>query len=502
MSNPVHLGVDLGAGGGRVLVGGFAQGAFLEEVYRFAYPPRHEAGHLRWDFDQLLEGLSEGLRLGAGLAAARGMVVRSIGVDSWGVDYGLVDDRGTLVEHPICYRDSRTDGVMARAFAHVPRETLFRETGIQFLPFNTVFQLMAHVEEGLPTRAARLLMIPDLCHHALCGSATGEHTNASTTQLLRVDAPAWDERLCADLAIPVHLLPELRPAGADLGPLRDDLRRRWALPAATVVQPATHDTASAVAGTPLAPGWAYISSGTWSLVGLERPRPLLDAAALAANVTSERGVRGTFRLLKNVAGLWILECCRRQWQARGLDASLSRVLPDAGDAQTVGALILPDAPMFFNPSSMLDELARALRDTGQQAPATPRATAKVVLDSLACRYATVVDTLERLTGEHIPGIHVVGGGARNEYLNQATANATARPVTAGPAEATAFGNILVQAVACGITTFDEGRHRIAEAFPARRYEPRDAAAWAAAVRHYRHLEGEAAPAAAINEPSA
>jgi rhamnulokinase len=484
----VHAGVDLGAGSGRVLVGGFSHGVVLEEAHRFAYAPRPSAGHLRWDFTRLMDGVLEGLYHAASVAAARGVRVRSVGVDSWGVDYGLVDDAGALVEEPICYRDDRTAGMMDCAFARVPREELFRRTGIQFLPLNTAFQLMAHVREGLPASATRLLMIPDLCHHALCGSSTGEHTNASTSQLLSIDTADWDDWLFAALDLPRRVMPLLQPAGSTLGPLRDSLARRLHLPDVSVVQPATHDTASAVAGTPLQPGWAFISSGTWSLVGVERATPLVDPAVLAANFTNERGVDGTFRFLKNVAGLWILERCRHEWQAGGLDDDLQRLLADAAALGKPQGLIYPDDPRFFNPPSMLDELGRALTGTGQRVPGSPAAWARVVLDSLACRYASVVETLESLTGQPIAGIHIVGGGARNDYLNQAAANATGRPVLAGPVEATALGNILMQAVACGVTTVAEGRQRIAEAFPPRRFEPADGPAWRTVVRQYEALE--------------
>jgi rhamnulokinase len=331
-------------------------------------------------------------------------------------------------------------------------------------------------------------MIPDLCHQALCGASTSEPTIASTSQLLNLDTADWDDRLFSELDLPRHLMPRLRPSGTALGPLRDYLRERLQLPEAVVVQPATHDTASAVAGTPLAPGWAFISSGTWSLVGVERRAPLVEPAVLAANFTNERGVGGTFRFLKNVAGLWILERCRREWQASGQIDDLPRLLAEVASLREPRGLVYPDDPRFFNPPSMLRELRQALTETGQRVPASPAEWARVVLDSLACRYASIIDTLERLTGQPLAGIHIVGGGARNEYLSQATASAAGRPVLAGPVEATALGNILVQAVACGITTLAEGRRRIAEAFPPRRFEPADAGAWRAAARQYEALE--------------
>jgi len=489
VSRLVHAAVDLGAGSGRVLVGGFSDdGVLLEEAHRFTYTPRRAAGHLRWDIERLFEGLHSGLRRAAAVAASHDATLRTVGVDSWAVDYGLVDEAGRLLEEPVCYRDPRTDGMMARAFDRVTRETLFRATGIQFLPFNTVFQLMAHVEEGLPDNAARLLMIPDLCHHALCGSTSGELTNASTTQLLSIESAEWDDDLFDALGLPRQLMPPPQQAGCELGRVRENLCRMLDIPALTVVQPATHDTGSAVAGTPLRSGWAYISSGTWSLVGVERTTPLLTRAALTANFTNERGAGNTFRFLKNVAGLWILESCRREWQAAGVDHDLPRLLAGAAALREPAGFMYPDAPRFFNPTSMLDELRAALDQSGQRAPADPVELTRLILDSLALRYASVIDAIETLTGQSIDGVHIVGGGALNDYLNQATANATGHPVLAGPVEATGLGNMLIQAVACGITTLDEGRRRIDEACAPRRFEPADALAWRAARERYHALE--------------
>ena len=485
---PLHAAVDLGAGSGRVLVGGFADRATVEEAYRFTYPPRESAGHLRWDFDRLLDGIHTGLRRAAAIAAREGRPLSSIGVDSWGVDYGLIDRSGRLIEDPICYRDARTAGMVERACARMEREVIFRETGIQFLPFNTIFQLMAHAEAGLPAAAERLLMIPDLCHNALCGSSTGETTNASTTGLLNIRTGEWAAEIFESLNLPLSLMPPLRRPGTVLGCLRDDLRNELHLPDVAVVQPATHDTASAVAGTPLHPRWAFISSGTWSLVGVERTEPLVGAPVLAANFTNERGANGTFRFLKNVAGLWILESCRREWRAAGLDEDLTHLIEGAAALPRPAGFVYPDAQSFFNPPSMVDALHSALAESGQCAPQDRISLTRICLDSLALRYASVISATERLTGERVEGIHIVGGGAQNDYLNQATANATGRPVLAGPVEATGLGNLLVQAVACSVTSIAEGRRRITDSFPLRRFEPVDGAAWASFAAQYDAIE--------------
>ena len=491
MPRTCHAAVDLGAGSGRLLVIAIDDdGIRLEEAHRFGYAPRLSEGHLRWDMSSLVAGLGEGLRRAHDTARRWDASLQSAGVDAWGVDYGLLDGKGQLLEDPICYRDERTNGVMERACAVVSRETLFGATGVQLLSFNTVFQLMAHVEEGLPKAAERLLLMPDLCHHALCGSASSEHTNASTTQLLNIDTATWDSDVLSALGLPLGLLPPLRPAGTHLGELRDDLRRELGLPSFPVIQPATHDTASAVAGTPLEPGWAFVSSGTWSLVGVERRTPLLDARALAANIANERGVNGTFRLLKNVMGLWIFESCRREWSSAGVRADLSDLLAGAARLPESPGFVYPDDPRFFNPRSMVDELHASLSENGAKAPVDPVALTRVVLDSLALRYAALIELIESLTGDAIAGLHIVGGGSLNDYLNQATANAASRPVLAGPVEATALGNALMQAVACGKTTIQDGRALIRAADAPRRFEPTNLAAWQSARARYQQVEEE------------
>jgi rhamnulokinase len=485
----LHLAIDLGAGSGRAMLGGVGDsGLVLRETHRFHYAPRRAAGHLRWDFARLIEGLRLGIR-GAPLAAQDlGGRLDSVGVDSWAVDYGLLDDGGALLEDPVCYRDERTAGVMEEVSARLGRDEIFGRTGIQFLPFNTIYQLVAHAREGWPTGAARLLMIPDLCHHAFCGSLVTERTNASTTQLLRADDGRWDEDLFARLGLPRALMPEVVPAGTTLGTLAPALQSELGVGPLAVVAPATHDTASAVAGTPLRPGWAYISSGTWSLVGVEREAPLVGEAVARANFTNEMGAFGTVRFLKNVMGLWILESCLREWEAAGHPQALAELLARVEAVGEFAGLVYPDHSRFFNPPSMIAELRASLAGTGQQAPDEPVLLAKVVLDSLALRYASVLATIEELTGRPVPGIHIVGGGSLNAYLNQATADAAGRPVLAGPAEATAAGNVLVQAISRGeVASLAEGRRLLERSVRPREFVPRRAAAWAEAARRYQEM---------------
>jgi rhamnulokinase len=485
-----HAAIDLGAGSGRVMVGRVGPDDLLvTEVHRFRYAPRPMAGRLRWDVARLVDGVSEGVLAAGAAAGAAGARITSVGVDSWGVDYGLVAADGRLLEEPICYRDNRTDGVMARVFAVVPREEIFRRTGIQFHQLNTLYQLAAHVRDGLPPAAAHLLLMPDLCHHHLCGSVASERTDASTTQLLDVRTGAWDEDLFGRLGLPLDLMPPVVGTGADLGPIADLFTRSAGLDGARVVAPPTHDTASAVAATPLEAGWAYISSGTWSLVGVEIPEPIVGDAALAANFTNETGAFGRVRFLKNVMGLWLLECCRREWEQAGRPFALPDLVARADAVSGFPGLVVPDDPRFFNPASMVRELGAALASSGQAALEDPVLLTRAILDSLALRYASVVESIEQVTGCPVRGIHVVGGGSLNHCLNQATADATGRPVLAGPVEAAATGNLLVQAIAAGtLPSLAAGRALVRRTEAPRGFEPSETRQWREAAERYRALE--------------
>jgi len=486
----LHVAIDLGAGSGRAFVGGAGPtGLRLTEVHRFHYTPRRVDGHLRWDIGALTEGVRAGLQRAR--AAAEGLFapIVSIGVDSWGVDYALLDAEGHLLEDPICYRDDRTADAIDNVLAVVPREELYARTGIQFQPYNTLYQLWAHVRDGLPERAAHLLLMPDFCHHLLCDSLVSERTNASTTQLLDVRTGRWDEELFDRLHLPRRLMPDIIAAGSVLGTLRPELGGERDAAPVLVVAPGTHDTASAIAGTPLAPGWAFVSSGTWSLVGVERNEPLLSEAAARANLTNESGVFGSVRLLSNVMGLWLLESCRREWEAEGRGQDLPSLLRAVARVPESARVVFPDDRRFFTPSSMTSALRTALTDSGQADTDDPVLLTKLVLDSLALRYASVVARIEQLTGEAIEGLHIVGGGSQNDYLNQATANASGRPVLAGPVEATATGNVLVQAITTGeLGSLDEGRRLLGGPLTLRRFEPRDRGRWVEASNRYRDLE--------------
>jgi rhamnulokinase len=438
-----HAAIDLGAGSGRALVGRVEEDTFLvEEVHRFRYAPRHADGHLRWDIGRLFEGVRAGVLAAGRRAAADGAAIASVGVDSWGVDYGLIDSDGRLTEEPICYRDDRTNGMMERVFASVPRQEIYSRTGIQFHQLNTLYQLAAHVRDGLPSGAARLLLIPDLCHHLLCGATVSERSDASTTQMLNVRTGRWDDDLIARLRLPGDLMPPLVSTGADL-------------------------------------------------VGVERTAPMLTREALDANFTNEIGAFGTVRFLKNVMGLWLLESCRREWDAAGGGMALADLLARVSAVGDFAGLVAPDDPRFFNPASMVREIRAALGDTGQEAHDDPVLLSRVITDSLALRYASVVTDIERVTGSAVTGIHVVGGGSLNDCLSQATADATGRPVAAGPAEATAIGNILVQAVSTGVLpSLAHGRELVRHTSRPRHFEPQATRDWKAAAARYAAIDAE------------
>lgn len=498
----LFIAIDLGAGSGRVFIAGMGPGELLlEEVRRFRYPPRLEDGHLRWDMALILDEIRAGLGDAAARARGLGRSVVSVGVDSWGVDYGLVDESGRLLENPVCYRDARTAGVMPRVFARVPRAEIFARTGIQFLPFNTIYQLAAHQAAGIPAGASRLLLIPDLVHALLTGGAVTEYTNATTTQLVNAVTGTWDDELVQALGLPRQLFGEIVPPGHTVGPLTGDVARAAGLGGVPVVAPATHDTASAVAGTPLEPGHAYISSGTWSLVGIELGAPRIDAEVARHDFTNEGGVGRRVRFLKNVTGLWILESCRAEWAGAGLDVEYEPLLAQAGALERCPGVVFPDDSRLLNPPSMLRALEEQMIASGQQPPSAPHEIARVVLDSLALRYASVLETIAGLTGQPLVAIHIVGGGSRNTYLNDATAAATGLPVLAGPVEATVIGNAAVQAMTAGrFADLAGARRHIAASVQPAAHLPRALPGLAEAADRYAAVEARFLPDDGRNAP--
>ena len=448
MNNPLYIAVDLGAGSGRVFLAGFDADEFLvDEVHRFHYPPYFDGQYLRWNFSLIFDELMAGLRLAGVRASDLGRRIESIGVDSWAVDYGLVDGDGRLVADPVCYRDARTDGAMTRVFGVVPSDEIFAKTGIQFQKFNTLYQLYS--DGGESGGASMLLLLPDLINYLLTGKAAAEYTNATTTQMVNASTRDWDRDLVDRLGLPSRLLQEIIPAGTRLGTLLPKIADSTGLHDAEVIAPGTHDTASAVAVAPLADGSAYVSSGTWSLIGVELNTPLITRAVSQLNFTNEGGVFDTFRFLRNVMGLWIFESCRKEWNSVGGTVEYETLIRDAAAIDGFPAFIFPDDERFLNPPSMLEAINTQLSETGQRTAADPATITKIILDSLAFRYASVLRSIESLTNKKLERVEILGGGGRNRYLNQMTADASGLPVRSGLTEATVIGNVLVQAITSG-----------------------------------------------------
>ncbi len=446
--------VDLGAESGRVMLGQFdGRQLTLTEAHRFPNGARAVDGLLRWDLTTLWEQIRIGMAKAATLLPT-GEEIVSVGVDTWGLDYGLLDADGQLINDPVSYRDPRTRGMLAEAVRLVGRRRLYAETGIQLMEVNTIYQLLAEVRAGGADlqKARTLLLIPDLFHHLLSGQAVAEYTEASTTGAYDVANRRWATGLLSDLGIPTEMLPEVVEAGTDLGlllpPLREELGVAYGR--TRVITPGSHDTASAVVSVPFTdPAAAYISSGTWSLVGVETDQPVLTEAARLANLTNEGGVLGTIRLLRNCMGLWILQECRRQWEREGKRYTYQELVDLASAAPGGVSVINPDHPDFVTPGDMPERIRQYCRRTGQPVPINVAAIARCVLDSLALRYRMAFTDLGEVTGRPVSRIHIVGGGSRNTLLNQLTADAAGLEVVGGPVEATAMGNVLMQLHALG-----------------------------------------------------
>ncbi|WP_083292285.1 rhamnulokinase family protein [Arthrobacter sp. SW1] len=481
-SGAVFAAVDIGASSGRVMLGRVsATGVSLETVHRFPNGVVELDGGLRWDFGFLFDEVLKGLADAASVAAAAGERIASIGIDTWAVDYGLLEDSGGLVSMPYSYRDSRGSTAVERVHALVDERRLYGITGLQFLPFNTLYQLAS--EPSLD--GVQALLIPDLIAFMLTGERRTEATNASTTGLFDAVAGEWATGLMDELGLPPAIFPPLVEPGDTIGTLLPDVAARIGLPAsAPVVAVGSHDTASAVAAVPaVEDGFAYISSGTWSLVGVELDRPVLDEASRAANFTNERGVDGTVRYLRNVGGLWLLSECQRAWAGDGHEVQLGTLLDEAAALPPGGPVIDADDPAFTPPGGMPERIREAVRRAGGQAPEAPAAVVRCILDSLAAGYARTLRRAAELAGKRIKVVHVVGGGSQNSLLCQLTADACGLPVVAGPVEATAQGNILIQARAAGAVSgsLEQLRRFTAPQQAAVRYEPR---ATAAGMRPY------------------
>lgn len=472
----IHLGIDVGAESGRVMAG-LWDGRRMELAEEWRFPNRtvEVGGVLRWDPAGLWSGAIEGL---ARAGRNHGAHVVSVGADTWGLDYVLLSRSGELLGLPRCYRDASHPVAFDEVLRRIPRQELFARTGIQFMPINTLYQWVAHHARSPEAFAAadRFLMMPDWLHHLLCGSDRVEFTNATTTQFHDPLGRTWCTDVLGRLGLPTHLLPEVAASGTRLGRLLPRVAEATGLAGVEVVAPPTHDTASAVVGIPTGstgrPGWAYISSGTWSLVGFESTAPHLGPEALALNITNEGGVDGTWRVLKNVMGLWLLQRCRSDLARGGTPTDYATLVARSAAAPALRSLIDPDHRSFLNPPDMPAAIAAFCRRTGQPVPGDEAGLARCVLDSLALKYARVLRGLESLAGHRFEVVHLVGGGSRNDLLNQCTADALGCPVLAGPAEATALGNVLWQARGCGeLASLAEVRQAAIASVSVSRFEP-------------------------------
>jgi len=494
MKSAILLALDLGAESGRVMAAGWdGRRLGIEEIRRFPNAPVQRADTLRWDLPYLWRELEFGL-VQAGTRYAG--EIAGIGVDTWGLDYVLLSRTDEVLELPYCYRDARTRGRVDELCRRLSREEIFAASGCQFLEINTLCQWLAHQEQHPEAFVAadRFLLMPDWVNWCLTGGRFSEFTNATTTQFLNPKTRQWSTELLKNLNLPTHLLPELVLPGTKLGNLRPGVADRTGLDDIPVIAPGTHDTASAVAAIPTDRtgklNWAYISSGTWSLVGIESPDPLLSQAALACNVTNEGGVEGTWRVLKNVMGLWLVQRCRQSFCDRGATIDYASLVELAANTPGLRSLVDPDDPLFFNPADMAIALQSYCQRTGQPIPMDEGALVRCALESLALKYALIMDQLESLTRRPIEIVHIVGGGSRNQLLNQLTANATSRSVVAGPVEATTLGNALMQLRALGeLDSLREIRKVARDSSELRRFEPEPdpSGCWTAARARFQKL---------------
>jgi len=472
-----YLAFDFGAESGRAMLGTLSENQLaLEELHRFPNTPVRLPLGLYWDIFRLFHEIIQGL----GIAnRERKVALDGIGIDTWGVDFGLLGADGSLVESPRHYRDARNNGILERTFAVVPREEIFAHTGLQFMQFNTLFQLHALKLSGAPSLkvAKTLLMVPDLFNYWLTGVAKAELTIASTAQFYNPLTKRWATELFDKLGLDASILPEIVQPGTLLGPIRPEVQEATGLGPVPVYATACHDTASAVAAVPaMGDNWCYISSGTWSLMGVETDEPVVNQHCSALNFTNEIGAAGKIRLLRNIAGLWLLQECRRAWALEGTEYSYEQMARMAGEAAPFAAVISPDA--FLEPGRIPERIAAYCRKTGQAPPADHASMCRTVLESLALRYRQVLENLESLVGKKIGVIHIVGGGSRNQVLNQLVADATNRPVVAGPTEATAAGNVLVQAIGAGqLKSLADARQVVRASFPLTTVEPKSIAGW-------------------------
>jgi sugar (pentulose or hexulose) kinase len=475
-----YLAVDLGAESGRVMIGTIQNDKLtLRQAHRFSNGPVEENGSLKWDFAKLMGEIKTGLKMAIADCAGD---VAGIGVDSWGVDFGLLGKDGKLLEKPYHYRDSRTNGMIEKACDIMGKRALYDNSGIQFMPFNSVFQLLSMRLAKKPAldNADKLMFIADLVSYELSGQVFSEFSLASTSQMMDMRTGKWSEAILKGLDLPARLLARIVPTGTVVGKLTDAVANELGCKPIPVIATGSHDTACAVAGVPAKKGtnWAYLSSGTWSLMGIESPRAVINDTTFEFMFTNEGGVGNTIRLLKNIMGLWLVQESRRQWQRQGCDLDYAQLADMAQKAKPFAAQIDPDYGDFLAPGDMPDKINRYLESTGQKRIDDKGQLVRAILESLARRYRQVLKQLEEMKGGPIDVLHIVGGGIQNELLNQLTADATGCTVITGPVEATACGNILVQAMAVGqLPSLDKARQVIANSVELKIYKPSNSDAW-------------------------
>lgn len=485
MSNYHYLACDLGAESGRVMLGTLASGKiYLEEIHRFPNLPVRLGNSIRWD----ILGMFREMKKGLSMVAARGLDISSLSVDSWGVDYVWGGAGQPMLALPFIYRDERIEMACKQALQRVSSAEIFSQTGLQFMPFNTVYQLFADHRDSpeLVRIADGFLLIADFYNYLFSGVRKAEESMASTTQLYNPRTRSWSLDLIASFGYRSDVFPEIVPSATVLGPLLPVVQEETGLGDIQVVATCSHDTGAAVASVPAedTEDWAFLSSGTWSLIGVELPAPLINEQVREANYTNEGGYGGTSRFLKNIVGLWILQECRRAWEKEGKNFTYEELTNLAAEAEPLQILINPDDPRFVKPGEMPARIIEFCKETGQPEPSGPGQIARCILESLALVYSLHLDLLESLTGKNIRTLHIVGGGSKSALLNQFAANATRRTVCAGPTEATAIGNILLQAIANGhLDSLTTLRKTVRNSFSIAQFQPEDAAAWQdAAVR--------------------
>ncbi|HYK91712.1 MAG TPA: rhamnulokinase family protein [Acidobacteriota bacterium] len=482
----VYLAADLGAESGRVVAGCFdGERLVLEEVHRFSNAPVKVLGSLRWDILNLFAEVKRGL---AAASRSYGSSLVSAGVDTWGVDYGLIAKGGDLLGNPVHYRDSRTDGMMDEAFRRLPKREMYKCTGIQFMFFNTAYQLLSEVVHASPALALadKLLFVPDLLNYWLTGQKVNERTITSTSQIYDPKCRQWSRDVIEKMGFPGNIFGEIVSPGTVLGPLLPEIAAETGVSLLKVVAPGCHDTASAVAAVPAqGASHAYLSSGTWSLMGIESPRPVINDKSLEIGFTNEIGACDTVRVLKNISGLWLVQESRRTWASQGRELSYDDLARLAESAQPFTALVNPDHASFAAPGDMPARIRDLCARTGQRVPVSEGEIIRTALESLALKYRWVLMNLEELVGHRLEVLHIVGGGTKNRVLSQFTANSINRPVIAGPVEATSAGNILLQMMGMGdLRSLYEGRELIARSFETETFLPVNPSAWDQAYEEF------------------